>query len=370
MAQGVTATGITPSQREEGTTERKLHAKVVDSILNSAVYFSRLMSMGVPFSGKTFDVTLKITDSGLGEFFTGLETLNSAAVDTTIQLSWAHTAFSQPIVLPLLESMANTGPEATIDLDTFKYEEAIGEAVQKLSSAAFSTGTGDRPMGLGGHIDDGTDVGTYGGQTRSSYDPLDANRTASGGTMTLAKLATLDDDCSAPGVETEAPNINLTTKSIWSNFEELLQPTVRAEYASVGYPALGVRAPDMVKTRGDLKGGAGFTALTYRGNPVIKDGGATAQNWWMINERYIQWAGRTIVPEKFRGMIEKVNLGSMKTMEGTAAALPPSKYHGWFSQKLQMMPNQAGAIARYYVIGQIIGRQPRRQGRLTGITGV
>jgi len=34
------------------------------------------------------------------------------------------------------------------------------------------------------------------------------------------------------------------------------------------------------------------------------------------------------------------------------------------------MHNQAGMIGRFYVIGQMVGSQPRRQGKLTGITGV
>ena len=91
MAQGVTPSGIAVHNRVENTTERKLHEKVVDNVLNSRTYFSILMGMGKPFMGSTYDYTIKIEDSGLGEFYTGLETLNSSASDTTITLSYAHT---------------------------------------------------------------------------------------------------------------------------------------------------------------------------------------------------------------------------------------------------------------------------------------
>ena len=368
MAQGITPDGIAVHNRVEGTTERKLHAKVVDNILNSRTLWSRLQGNGRPFSGKTFDVTIKVTDSGQGEFFSGLEVLSTAASDTNIELSFAHTAFAQPIVLPMLESFANTGPEATIDLDMFKLEEAGAEAVQKLGLAAYGLGTGDEPLGLGAIIDDGTDVATIGGQTRSVYDPLDAIRTASGGTLTLAKLATLDDNVSATGIESESPTLHDTTKTVWSLYEQLLAPSVRADYASVGYNALPVRGDAVLKSRAELKAAAGFTALTYRGVPVIKDDACTTGNWFTLNERYMFWAGRTIVPAKYRGQVKAVNLGVPTTMEGVAAA--PSNNHGWFIQDLQMMPNQAGMVGRYYVIGQMIITQPRRQGRLTGITGV
>ena len=121
-------------------------------------------------------------------------------------------------------------------------------------------------------------------------------------------------------------------------------------------------------SRKDAGATGGFTALTFRGFPIIKDDAATAQNLFFLNERYIEWRGRTTVPNKYKGVLEAVNLGTPSTTEGVMAAPTPS--HGWFFQKMQMMPNQAGMIGRYHVIGQVVTSQPRRHGRLTGITGV
>lgn len=370
MAQTVTPDGIAVATRVEATTHRKIHSKVVDNILGSRTYMSRLLGMGKPFTGKTFDVPIKVTDSGLGEFFSGLDILSSAASDTLIELSFAHTAFAQPVVSIMLESFANAGPEQVIDLDVFKLEEAVAESTQKLGTAAFGTGSGDEPNGLGIYADDGTDVVTVGGQSRTTYTALEGKRNAvTGGALTLADLGTLDDDCSAAGIESETPNINVTTKTVWSLYERLLHPAVRAEYASVGYPAISLRGSELVKNKAELKGGGGFTSLSYRGNPVLKDDGATIQRWYMVNERYLFWAGRNVVPARYRDVLERVNLGSMKTLEGTGGEVPPTDY-GWFFQKMQMMPNQAGMIGRFYVIGQVICTQPRRQGMLTGITTV
>jgi len=359
--------GIVYGNRVDNFSERKLYAKVVDNVLSSASYFARVMSMGKPMSGKTYDYTVKITDSGLGEFFTGLESLSLSASDTTIALSYAHTAFAQPVVSIMLESFANDGPEGTIDMDVYKLEEAKAEAVSRLGSAVFGTGSGDQPLGLGAIVDDGTDVSTIGGQSRTTFSALNATRTASGGTLTLAKLATLYDTISASGIDTETPNINVTTKTVWSLFESLLSPTVRAEYASIGYNQIAVRGTQIVKTP-DLKGHAGFTALTYRGRPVIADDKCTSGNWFALNERYIEWRGRNSVPTKYRGKIEKVDLGTPTTIEGVAADMPTS--YGWFFQPYQMLPQQAGMVARLYVIGQMCTSQPRRSGRLTGITSV
>lgn len=370
MAQGVTPDGVNPNNRINPTTERRLYRKVVDNVLASRTYMARLMGNGKPFRGKTFDIPIKVTDSGLGEYFAGLETLASSASDTLIELSYAHTAFAQPVVSVMLDSFANSGPEQSIDLDLFKLEEAVGEAIQSLGTAVYGTGSGNQPLGLEAHIDDGTNNSTIGGQSRTTYSVLDGTVTASGGTMTLAKLATLESAICSAGIETEYPSIYVTTKTVWDLYERLLQPNVRAEYSSIGYPALALRGTAVSRSRAELKGGAGFTAVSFRGRAAVPDEACTSGVWYAINERYLEWRGRTVVPSKYSGVLEKVSLGAPKTVEGVMAQLSVPSDAGWFFQKMQAMPNQAGMIGRFYVIGQVIGKQPGRQGKLTGITGV
>lgn len=360
--------GITNSQRIDGTTERKLHAKIVDNILNSPTYFSRIMSMGKPFMGKVEDVTVDIEQDLQGEFFVGLEDLNSEVVDTTITLSYAHTAFTQPKVSVMLESFANTGSTATISLDAFKYEKAAAETLQALGSAIYGDGTANRPNGLAKIVNNS---GTIGGQSRSVYPELNSTVTASSGTITLAKLATLDDATSKSSLEKSEANLGLTTKTIFSLYEQLLTPNVRAEYNSVGYDAVPVRGKSIVK-RVELKNAAGFSALSYRGVPILRDDFATSGVFFWLNERSYDWMGRSIVPDEYKNFLTKVNLGTNKAYEGTGAQAMelPSEYNGWFYQKAIMLPNQAGTVGRFYVIGQTVGREFRTLGKLTGITGI
>ena len=129
MAQGITPDGIAPSNRVEPTSERYLQRKVVDNVLNSRTYMARLLGNGKPFRGKTYDIPIKVTDSGLGEWFAGLETLSTSASDTLIELSFAQAAFAQPVVSIMLDSFANSGPEQSSDLDLYKLHEAVAESV-------------------------------------------------------------------------------------------------------------------------------------------------------------------------------------------------------------------------------------------------
>lgn len=360
--------GIQNTNRVDSLSERKLHASVIDSVLNSATYASRAMGMGKPFVGKTQDFTLKVVDSEAGQFFSGLENLNTYASDTTITLSYAHTGFSQPVVIPMLEAFANSGVTGTIPLRAFKTEEARAETVSRLGTAIFGTGVGDQPLGLEAIVDNGTNKASIGGQSRSTYPVLNGTVTDFNATLSLAKLAALESAISAAGVETEEPTINVTTKTIWDLFEQLLHPNVRAEYQSVGYNRVAIRGNSLMKPI-ELKGGAGFTALSYRGKPVIKDDKATSGTWYMLNERYNEWRGRTVVPDGFQGMLQKVTLGKQRVTEGVMANMP-SDFHGFFFQKGQMLPSQAGIVGRYYVIGQYMTSQPRRNGKGYNISNI
>ena len=363
------ADGIPNTSRVSDLTYQKIYAKVVDQVLNSPTYYSRLVSAGKPFEGKTEDVVYDIAPDTQGQFFTGLETLNSAAVSTTVTGSYAHTAYTQPQVSIMLESFANTGSQQAIDLDTFKYEKAAAQALQALGSAIYGFGTANQPLGLGQIVNDS---GTVGGLSRSTYTSLNATVTASSGTLTLAKMAALWDAISASGLRTEEPNVGVTTKTVWSLYEQLLAPNIRTEYNMAGYPALAVRGKFMMRNKAELKNAQGFTALTYRGIPIIKDDFATSGVLFFLNEDYFDWKGRTIVPEMYKDTLQKVDLGTMSAYEVTGAeALDlPSEYNGWFYQKPLTIPDQAGRIARFYEIGQMVPRSFRRQGKLTGITSV
>src|SRR5690606_30837956 len=151
-------------------------------------------------------------------------------------------------------------------------------------------------------------VGTIGGQLRSVYTALQSyDVAASGGTLTLAKLATAHDAVSAASKVDEEPTIHGTTKAVWSLFEQLHTPTVQASYREVGYNSLPIRSDFMTKgERGESRAASGFTSMVYRGRPVIKDDGEITGYWHMLNENYIEWRGRTIVPDKWKGQLEKV----------------------------------------------------------------
>ncbi len=365
--------GIPVPARVDQLGNRDLYNKVVDQILNFPSLYSRWISQGEEFNGKTEDVTYDISADTQGQFFTSLETLNSSAVSTAITGSFAHTAYTQPVVSIMLESFANVGSLGIINLDTYKYEKAAATALTTLGSAIYGGGTANQPLGLLAIVDDGTNTATIGGLTRATYTALESTLTAyASGKLTLTIMAVQYDSSLAPGAADESPNVGFTTSAIFSDYEALLTPFVRQSYRDVGYDKMRVRDKYAQRNTGELRSAAGFNALAYRDTYLIRDYYATAQMLWFVNEKYVTWKGRAEIPEEYENVLEKVDFGTMEAYEGTGAIAveTPSEWNGWFFQKPMTIPDQAGRIARFYCIGQTIPLSFRRHAKGTGITGI
>lgn len=370
MAAALTPSGTALTPNVYNYSTARAAATVVDGILNYPAFASRMMFKAKEFSGDgrgeqpTLIKNVKISSRSQFQWFDGLDALNSSAENVVIQLQANDAHATMPLVEIFTESIAREGDGEDVDYPAFEYEDALNETVDGLSAAMFGVGgSSDLPLGLEGIVDGGTNLATYGGQTRASYSSLNATVTASSGTMTLAKLATLRSTISDSGPK-ENPTVIVASDTIADLYEQFLTPTVTREYKSMpigGMFPVASDAPSM---------GQGFGGVnTYSGIPIIRDKRSTSGVLYMLNENYLNWYGRTKVPKSFKEFISPVSLGKGKVVEGQASE-QPSKYHGFFYQVKQIMPNQAGIISRFYVVGNMFSFQPRRQGKLTGITSV
>lgn len=364
--------GIQNPQRVDGFTQRDLATKVVDQFLNSPTVASRYIESGEQFEGKTMDITLSVSGNNQLQWIVGLETLNSSAINNTVTTSYAETCATLPVVSIGLESFANVGSLGIINLDVYNYENAAENLLTSLGSAIYNTG-GNQMLTLEQIIDNGTNASTIGGVSRSTYSVLDSTVTAAAsGKLTLAQMATLHDNVRAAGLTNEQPNAGYITKAEFSLYEQLLTPNVRVSYDQVGYNALATSEKHAETSKAKLENAAGFNVLWYRRTYMIDDDYALTGNMYFANERYIDYYGRYEIPEEYEDILERVGFGELEATDGTGAMAleEPSKFYGWFYQDALTIPDQFGRISRFYVIGQLICRSFRRQGKLTGITGV
>ena len=112
---------------------------------------------------------------------------------------------------------------------------------------------------------------------------------------------------------------------------------------------------------GNMIGGTGFTGLFYKNFPIVPDEKATAQTLYFVNEDYLEWRALPVA------MTDPVNF-SVNDIEGndyTNVKGLGFSWSGWIKPD-----NQASIIGHIYLGGELWSSNPKRHGKLTGITGV
>lgn len=346
-------------------TQDEIIPSAVDAILGGNWITYRVLFNAGKWNGYRMSRPIKVAKSTLGGSFSGLDTHSTATVDTRVNMYYGPQGYEMPVAIPGIEKAVNRTDAEVINLVKIEVESATADALDDLGDMFYADGTGNSSkdfLGWDALIDDGTSVATIGGLTRSDYDPyLDSTRTTSGGTLDLDKLATLVSAVSAGSSVKQRPSVFVSNETVWDLYESLLSPTVRANYESFGLPLMTHTSKAPIRSA-ELKGAAGFMALSYRGIPFIADEKSTAQTLWAVNESHIKWYGLTD-PD-----LKAINLGT-STMD-TPYEEFPSKNVGFQWTGFMRPINQYGEVAHIYLLGNQLNWNPKRHGRLTGITGV
>lgn len=349
------------TERLKSTTQDKLFAGVVDNILNDTVLALRLLGNGKAWSGESLKKTIKYKVSGQGGSFVGIGDFATAATDTLVRLSFEPKGYEQPVALPGIEKSVNAVSSTRVnDLMVTKMEEAQHEMMDGVGTMLYSDGSGTgQTEGLQSIV---KTSGSYGGLARSTYTALQATVTASGGTITLAKLSTLISAVSAGGVQKQRPTLAVTDEATWNYLETLYAPTLNSNYSATGMTMVTRDSKAPVRA-GELKGAMGFTSLVYQGIPIVADEKCTTGYLYMLNENYLDWFGLKADVEGYR----PISLGS-KVIDGVYQDVP-SKNHGFNWSGWMVPDNGFGQVGHIVLLGNLVSWQPRRQGVLTGITG-
>ena len=199
-----------------------------------------------------------------------------------------------------------------------------------------------------------TNAATYGTLTRSSYDTLDSTVTASSGTLTLAKMDTL---YNAVTSGSQKPTVGLCSESIFSWYGQLLQPTER-----IAKDVSMMKSPgNMGKVGTGLIGGTGFTGLFFKGFPILADEKATSGVLYFVNEDFLDWYALPMAmtnPVKFRS--QDIEGNDYSEVQGLGFS-----WSDWIKPT-----NSASVVGHVYLGGELISANPKRHGKLTGITGI
>lgn len=337
-----------PGNRVLTTTQDKLVAKLVDTVLLSNVFASRVLSAAKKWSGETLKFPIKTSKNDQGLSFSGFDTLSTTAVDTRQRLAYNAAFYAIPVVLPMDELSLNDTDAKVLDLMAIEMASTAQDAADDIGTMFYGDGTGNGSkdlLGLGALVDDGTSVATIGGLSRSTFVTLKGTVTASGGTLTLAKMRTL---LNAVKSGAQKPTLGLCTEAVFGFYEQLLQPQERI-------------AKDVSMMKGRMVGGTGFDGLYFEGIAILADEKCTAQTLFFINEDYLDFYGlpmKGASPVKFKASdIEGNDYGSLQGL-------------GFSHSDWKQPVNQAAQIMHVYLGGNLVTTNPRRHGKLTGVTGV
>lgn len=340
---------------------------LVDNVSNSNVFTSRTLGRTIDWEGVTYNVPIQTAFSSTGSSFNGMDTFSTAATNNTRQMTFFITGQYQSIVIPGIEAAVNGNTESqVIKLLTAKMDEAKISMADAIGTEFYGFGLGKDFDGLGNVVDNGTNAPTYGGLSRTTFPILNADvTTVTNGVLTLSYLSSEFDNVSAASSTSESPSAGLTTKAIWTFVEGLMQPMLSARYEASsigGYDRVDGKTPTGTTVPlgdAELHAAGGFKSITWRGRPMFADDKCVSQTFFWINEKYLDFAVQRA--PQLRDISSTV-----ESMQGFYEDVPfPSAFQ--FRDMMSSI-NQLGEVGVVILLGNLICRQPRRNGKLIGIT--
>lgn len=342
----------------QSVTREKVIPKVYDITLTGNVGALIFFGNAKPWSsGFRMDVPLKFAKSTEGGVVGIADVLSTERQTNRVKMQFQPRAITKPVVIADFEESLNQGDERVLDLIATETESMSHDLADDFADEFFTgTGSGDRWDSVDNAADDATNYATYGTLARATYAGLNGYYAASIGALALADFSAAYNDVQ---VGAEKPSHIITTPAVWTAYEGLLQPTVRAGYQINGYPQ--VTRTGVVPSQQALRGDIGFSAIWYRGTPVISDEKCTTQRAYFVNDRNFAFYGI-----KLRGY-ETVSFKTSNVDSPGLNEVPNGLGFNWTG--FRKPTNQLAQVGHLVLGGNFISTNPRLTGQLRGITG-
>lgn len=343
------------------TTRTFIVPKVYDQVTKGTPTLMKLLRTAKPWkTGYKYEFPIKYQDSTNGGNTGVADRLDTDRQNVRVTASFEPKMAYKPAVAADIEITLNEGDERIVDLLTTEFDSQAQSLITLMGTNLFTgTGVGNEWDSLFNAADDGTNFSSYGGLSHTTYDAWNGYYLASAGALTLAKMATAYD---ATETGTQKPDMIVTTKALWSTYESLLTPTVRAGYTQNGYPRMDEYG--IVPGTQGLYGQQGFECLWFRGTPVIKDEAVPSGKMFFITSQYFGFKGINV---KAKG-ISQLNFKQLS--DGVPTGVPgrvPSTM-GFNFRDFMSPVDQLAQIGYVFYAGDFIAEEPRLQGQMAGLT--
>lgn len=275
------------------TTIELRSKKLADNVSQNTALFFRLKENGRvrPFSGgRKIVEELFFAENSTFQWYSGYETVDISPSDVITAAEFALKLAAVAVSISGEEMLQNSGPEAFIDLLEARVENAEITMVNKLSSGAYSDGTGDGGKQMGGLqalvADTNTntvgniDANLYSYWRNQSFDCSSDGGAAASSANIQSYMNRMYLSCSRGS---DHPDLICADNNYFRHYWESLQAIQRISDSKLGQ--------------------AGFQTLKFMGADVVFDGGqggdCPTDHMYFLNTKYI-----SLRPHKDRNMVQ------------------------------------------------------------------
>jgi hypothetical protein len=343
------------------TTREYILKKVYDQVTTGTpglMTFLQKQTLKEWTTGTSYKFAIKYQDTTNGGNMGIADKLDTDRQNVRVQANFNLKAANKPVVVAIAETTANMGDEQIVNLLDTEFDSQAQSLMTLMAQNLYTgNGTGNDWDSLANAASDSTLFATYGGLSRSTYTAWNGYYLASTGALTLAKLATASD---AVTIGVDSPDLAFTTKALWSSYESLLTPSVRANFSTAGYPKMN--AWGGVPTTSGLGGQQGFVYLTFRGTPIAKDEQVPSGKFFFVNSKGFGFTGfnyedENIMTANFKQTSDAVPSGVPGNVKST---------RGFQFRKMMSPVDQLTKVGYLIYAGNFVAVEPRLQGQLAG----
>ena len=125
------------------TTREKILPYLVDTVLNSNVFATRMLGKAKKWSGSDQQFPVKVSKNATGTSFSGFDTLSTTATNNRVLLTYDPKFYQITVALPLDEISANNTEDKVLDLVGTEVLTAAHDMADDIGTLFYSDGTGN-----------------------------------------------------------------------------------------------------------------------------------------------------------------------------------------------------------------------------------
>ena len=318
-------------------------------MLRDNFFFGEILANTKKWDGSQMLFPMKYQKGVATIAFNGFDQLPTSQQPVAVNMTFYPTFTATNVALAGSDLTVNKTKEQKINLLEQTMSSRAQDAADDIGNFFQGDGTGfggKAPAGLGNIVDNGSVASSYGGLSRATYQGLNATVTSTA-TISLLGVRQLSNSITDGRV---APTMAITDYQTWAYFEQLLQAFQRNTYSDFQ----------------NLDAGTGYKAkgLIWDGLTIYKDKKITTGTFYLLNTDFLDFYGLNWWEGKPVSLEDKNIQGNIYNYN-PANATKAFSWTGWIKAYNQ------GAINGFMIMGgQLISRNPFRNGKLTNIAGI